>query len=89
VKSQKRKVLVRIRTILQCWLCRKSFDLILNVFDGTSLGNPRYWCRHCTSQPQIFARLLRARMAELEAVYFVPGGILATTDEQPAGTASR
>jgi hypothetical protein len=37
------------------------------VFDGAHLGDPRYWCARCTSTPRIFARLLRERIAALEA----------------------
>jgi hypothetical protein len=56
-----------IDATLQCWLCREAFDLNLFVFDGARLGHPRYWCARCTSTPRVFAKLLRERIASLQA----------------------
>jgi hypothetical protein len=38
----------------------------MSLLDGVNLGRPRYWCRHCTSTPRIFAKLLRQRIATLQ-----------------------
>jgi hypothetical protein len=54
-------MLLMIRAHLRCWLCRKAFDLTMFILDGANLGAPRYWCRHCTSHPKLFAKLLRQR----------------------------
>jgi hypothetical protein len=51
-----------IRCILLCWLCNKPFDVPVDLFAGTQLGNPRFWCRHCTS-PRFFSKRLRERIA--------------------------
>ena len=55
-----------IRTILCCWLCRKPFDLRVELYPGAELGAARYWCRECT-RPRFFSKRLRERMAALEA----------------------
>ena len=51
-----------IRCIFQCWLCDKPFDISVDLFAGTQLGSPRFWCRHCTS-PRVFSKRLRERIA--------------------------
>jgi hypothetical protein len=58
--------MMRINTVLQCWLCLKPFKLALNLLDGALLGSPRFWCSVCTSRPGVFARLLGRRLAELQ-----------------------
>jgi hypothetical protein len=62
-----RKRMMTIRTILLCWLCGRATDLKVELFTGSSLGSPRYWCSRCTSSPRIFARRLRERLETLEA----------------------
>src|SRR5258708_19712956 len=54
---------VTIRTILLCWLCRKPFDLSVELFDGAGIGQPRYWCRTCT-RPRFFSKRLREPLAD-------------------------
>lgn len=54
-----------IRTILLCWLCRKPFDLTVDLFPGATLGSPRLWCKACT-RPRFFSKRLQERLAEDE-----------------------
>jgi hypothetical protein len=62
-----------IRAHLVCWLCRRWYDLTLSVYDDSQLGQPRFWCRCCTSEPRTFARLLRQRMGQADADQFLKG----------------
>jgi hypothetical protein len=61
-----------MRVILLCWLCNRPHDLAVELFPGSTLGSPRYWCRDCL-RPRNFSKRLRERMAVLESARLLGG----------------
>ena len=52
-----------ISTNLKCWLCSRSYRLRLELYAGTELGTPHFWCRECCD-PHRLKRLLKKVLSD-------------------------